>query len=521
MVIVPLVLSAFIHLWNPIGFPGIHPDEGHYMRRALEVLLGQGPQETELDFNHPYDHPYFGQIFLAALFKVIGYPDSLHLQPGALSSIQTLYSIPRIIMGLLAIIDTFILFQIAKKQYNQNVAFFASMLFAIMPITWIFRRVYLDNLLMPFLLSSVLFSLYIIDRRLKSEDKSAIRLSSNLYVLMSGIFLGTAIYTKIPSITLIPLVGFLVLKHSNRNMKVLAIWLMPVVLIPLLWPAYSFSIGHIDDWLNGLYRQQNRVYRAGLSDSLVSFFVIDPILTISSLIGLIFAALRKDMFLLLWIIPFLLFSYYIGWVQYFHLALIIPALCIAVAVMVNDIGNKFTMPRVITKFSGVIILIPILIFGFASSVLLISVNINDLHMEAYALVTKHIFGDGASTVNGHNYSSILLIGHWIYFWIPKFVFHANIDTAIRLNDFPTKTEDIKDLESKKIILIEDDNRGTLMSYNRPSNVLYNRTIFPDVERQYDVNKYPYTSLGSDLNFNLGYRVLIATNFESNETKFSR
>ena len=71
---VPLILSAFTHLFNPIGFPCVHPDEGVYMRRAMYVLKGLGPQDPY----YPYDHPYFGQLFLAGVFKLIGYPNSLN-----------------------------------------------------------------------------------------------------------------------------------------------------------------------------------------------------------------------------------------------------------------------------------------------------------------------------------------------------------------------------------------------------------------------------------------------------------
>ena len=70
-VIIPLALSAFTHIWNSIGFPTFHVDEGHYMRRAMQVLEGLGPHE------YGYDHPFFGQIFLAASLSLINYADSL------------------------------------------------------------------------------------------------------------------------------------------------------------------------------------------------------------------------------------------------------------------------------------------------------------------------------------------------------------------------------------------------------------------------------------------------------------
>ena len=36
------------------------------MRRAMQVLKGMGPQESVRTYPYPYDHPYFGQLFLAA-----------------------------------------------------------------------------------------------------------------------------------------------------------------------------------------------------------------------------------------------------------------------------------------------------------------------------------------------------------------------------------------------------------------------------------------------------------------------
>jgi hypothetical protein len=76
-VIIPLALSAFTHIWNSIGFRTFHVDEGHYMRRAMQVLAGLGPQESKDTYEYGYDHPFFAQIFLAASLSLINYPDSL------------------------------------------------------------------------------------------------------------------------------------------------------------------------------------------------------------------------------------------------------------------------------------------------------------------------------------------------------------------------------------------------------------------------------------------------------------
>ena len=159
----PLILSAFTHLWNPIGFPSIYVDEDHYMRRAVQILENLGFQEIEASYNqnHPYDHPYFGWIFLAGLLKLVGYPDSLNPTPGDVHSIEMLYMVPRLMMGLLAVVDTFLVYKIADYRYNnKNIAFIASLLFAVMPSTWLLRRILLDSILLPFLLASILFAVY-------------------------------------------------------------------------------------------------------------------------------------------------------------------------------------------------------------------------------------------------------------------------------------------------------------------------------------------------------------------------
>jgi hypothetical protein len=72
--LIPLILSSFTHLWNAAQFPSFHPDEGVYIRRALHILAGLGPQDPSSRFDHSqdsntaYDHPYFGPILLAGIF---------------------------------------------------------------------------------------------------------------------------------------------------------------------------------------------------------------------------------------------------------------------------------------------------------------------------------------------------------------------------------------------------------------------------------------------------------------------
>src|SRR6476620_8966686 len=140
LICVPLVLAAFAHLWNPIGFLYPEHDETVYLQRAMLVLSGHGPQEGTL-----YDHPYFSQLFLAGIFKVIGYPNSLNPSID-IHSFEMLYVVPRVLMGLFAIADTFLIYKISERCYNVKVAFFASVLFDVMPLTWMIRRSWLESI---------------------------------------------------------------------------------------------------------------------------------------------------------------------------------------------------------------------------------------------------------------------------------------------------------------------------------------------------------------------------------------
>src|SRR5437867_3645701 len=109
LLFIPLALSAFTHIWNPVGFPYLYIDEDAYMQRAMILLEGHGLR----DYWYNYDHPYFGQVFLASVFRIIGYPDSLipSAAEGDVHSIETIHSVPRVLMGSLAVVDTFLLYR--------------------------------------------------------------------------------------------------------------------------------------------------------------------------------------------------------------------------------------------------------------------------------------------------------------------------------------------------------------------------------------------------------------------------
>ena len=520
ILLIPLALSAYTHLWNLLGFPSFHIDEAHYMRRAMLVLEGMGPQESASSgYPRTYDHPYLGQLFLGGVLGIVGYPNSI--SPNSTEhSIEILHLIPRLMMGILAVLDTFILFKIAERRYNTTIALITSLLFAIMPYTWIFRRVYLDTLLMPFLLSSILFAIYLKNTKIsgkqvdsKADYKSAIylkntkisgkqvdskadyKLHKNILILLSGIFLGLAIYTKVPAFTMIPLVGTLVFFNTGKSLKRLGIWFIPVIIVPLLWPLYSVVAGQSDLWVEWVLWQTDR--HKPLLISLTNLFQIDPIITIIGIAGMVIAAIRKDFLPLLWVSPFLVFSFFIGWVQYFHLVLIFPAFCLATAISLNF------LQKLISKYSYKIlsysVIIFVLAFGIVATSMLITLDVNSSYYKVYATIAEQIPYSG-----GANSTRVTLIGShwwvWDSYWITQYVLNKHHELIDPHFDPKFKQE----IGTEKVLFVDDskflkalatklksDNLHKIKELHNQSNVI---DTFTDNVTSHTTSTYPYNTL---------------------------
>ena len=404
--IAPLILCAFIRLWNPIGYPPLYFDEGIYIRRAINVLVTHNPQEDP----YFYDHPYFGQIFLGSIFWVTGFPKSVHPTINSLQSVESLYLLPRVVMGILAIIDTALIYKISELRYGRGVAFTASTLFAVMPITTLLMRVLLENIQLPFLLASLLIA----DRVYQPCSHGNRKVF--MIVLASGVLLGLAIFTKVPVFTMILPVGYLVLVNTKFNFKLVGVWLIPVILVPLIWPFYAISIGHFSDWLKGEYYQTHRESQTFLV-SLSSYSVIDPVLFVLGMAGIVVASVRRDYFLVLWSVPFLIFLYLIGWVLLYHFIPILPAFSVAGARLLVGFANRIRIKR-IGAITLVLTVMGILVFGVTTTMLSIIRQVNFSYFEGISYLSNYL----KSRTTGYKDNGPTIISDAIYLWIPQQVF---------------------------------------------------------------------------------------------------
>jgi hypothetical protein len=486
----------------------------------MHILEGLGHhQEQSNIYPHPYDHPYFGQYFLAGMLAIVGYPASLHLSSSSVASadgdtihsIEMLHLVPRVVMGVLAVFDTFLLYKIAERRYNnRTIAFIASILFAVMPITWLLRKILLESLLLPLLLSSILFALYTKDQKRNYN----IKINKNiLIVLLSGIFLGLAILTKIPIFIMIPLVGYLVYTSSNKNPKILGIWFIPVVLIPLIWPVDAIVIGDFNLWLNDVIwhteRQSSNDSAVGatLLNSLKYLFQVEPVLLIIGIAGIIFAEIKRDFMILLWVIPFLMFLFIIGFVSFFHLIPLLPAFCIAAARMIVYLSNRISYKK-IQQILPFVVILAIGSFGLTNTIMLITTNVTSNYFAVYASIVQYLVNDDkindGNSNNNNNDNVMTMIGrHWTrgLFWIPRYVYDIDLDFK--------KVDNAKDIplsvETENVILLVDNtikrsasgNNNDIQNGQQQLN-LYYKTIpiatFKDKSMRYDVDKYPYASM---------------------------
>ena len=94
------------------------------------------------------------------MFSLINYPHFLHPSIDSVDSIRMLFLVPRIIMAIIASLDTALIYLISKYWYNnRTIAIIASTLFAVLPLTDPIRRILLESIQLPFFNLSILFAI--------------------------------------------------------------------------------------------------------------------------------------------------------------------------------------------------------------------------------------------------------------------------------------------------------------------------------------------------------------------------
>jgi hypothetical protein len=357
-----------------------------------------------------------------------------------------------------------------------------------------------------------------------------------ILILLSGILMGLAIFTKAPLVAMLPLLIFYVYKY-NREISQTALFVAPVIIITLIWPLDALIKGEIDLWMLGITSQIER-QNDSILNSLYDIFLVDPIILTLGLVGLIFAIIKKDIFLILGIIPFVIFfTFFISYVNWFYLIPIFGFLCISSGVLFEWLIRYFS------KYKAVTILIPVIVivFGGFSTFALISTNVSSFQFEAMSYLNSILLGNPehqTRTENMYNNQtdisndffqydeiqneanfdnewtpnkSTVIIASPIYSWVYKFMYQYE-------NTFYSYSEN-KDIKNASTVILVLDRyfRDYLTNNAESRNNSWNQNLatseklytaftglntskyFTGNSKNYDFYQYPYTSM----RFNLG------------------
>jgi hypothetical protein len=234
---------------------------------------------------------------------------------------------------------------------------------------------------------------------------------------------------------------------------------------------------------------------------------------------------------LLWIIPFLVFLYFIGFVSLFHFIVLLPVFSISSAVLITDIPNRISNKNNKNNKSKKIaeqrisLLLPYAIisaiglFGLVTTTILITTNLTSVHFKTISFIAQKLIPDnyknGSSTDdddnnnntnNKNNKNKLILIGSPRYFWIPRYVFDQNdaIDYKSHFSIIRINTEKAILAKKEKAALIVDESFINVMSQKDKKAerlmMLYNNSrllvnLYDNKENpNYDLYAYPFISI---------------------------
>jgi asparagine N-glycosylation enzyme membrane subunit Stt3 len=277
------------------------------------------------------------------------------------------------------------------------------------------------------------------------------------------------------------------------------LWFIPVILIPLIWPAYAISIGQYENWMEGINFQIARDSKP-LLDVIMQFYSTDPVLLILGIMGAGYCAvLKRELLFLIWIVPFLIFLYTIDYVSSFFLIPLIPPLCTASAVMITDLSDRIVKKRKSLKqLLPLGIISAIAIYGLINTTASILKSENSNYLEVAAAVTKQL-PTGIGTQNGSTASlddKMTVIGNPRFNWILQYVFDKpNYSYKTQYNLINKHTlERILD-GSERVIMIADqgiteivknekqpDNAKAQLRAERLSEIYFNTKLEDKVGR---------------------------------------
>ena len=286
--------------------------------------------------------------------------------------------------------------------------------------------------------------------------------------------------------------------------------------------------GHFDSWYSDLLWQAGR--EGGISDTFNSILSMDPVLVLIGLAGAVYATLlRKDLFIFLWIIPFVIFfSFFISRMAITFWVMLLPAFCIGASILITDLTKHVEnrakenelqfkskisyyledkskpfreriLALVLNRRALVfpIVLATITAIGLVSSIILITTDLNSTYFELYGFIISH-FSESENSPNDSNVFLVASAKLRSFSWIPKYVMSGGVD------NFDYRASPLREsFQNKSVILLSDKGDIDRFINTNPEDYvehknLYNSTHqigeFKDNTIVYDRDNYPYTNM---------------------------
>jgi hypothetical protein len=300
--------------------------------------------------------------------------------------------------------------------------------------------------------------------------------------------------------------------QCGKELKKVGLFILPVVLISVIWPAYAFVSGDGAQWMDGVLWQatQRQSEDKTLFDVIMSFNKTDPVLLILGTIGIAYLTFRREFIGVIWMIPYLALLYLVGWVNHFHLILVLPIWCISLGKLIYDLPFVIRIKRKEIVISSGIIL-SIVMFGITSTTMLVSTDLTYIQLKSASYIANEVISDHSRSsdpkqsttshnVTGNSKEQLTVITGPIYSWVYKYVFnHENTFSHIR-DTQPIKTENVillVDSTYKRLVLRSDSENETQVTR---LNGIYNDTevsaLFDKLPANYSKKNYPFTGIDS-------------------------
>ena len=238
LIVISLFIVAFIPRFLDLGTT-IVADEQLWIRRSINFM--QALLNLDLSGTFQAPHPgvttmWLGSIFIGIKYLVFGRTIG---EPGSSDFLFAAQLPIAIVTSLIIIVVYFMI----RKIFNERIAIISGILIALDPFYLAYSRIiHLDALLASFMILSLLSFLIYMDRLEKSK-----------FLVMSGIFAGLAVLTKIPAFFLFPFIALLVFscfvhamitssfpvsKLLKKFIKIYSIWIsITFGVIFIMWPA--------------------------------------------------------------------------------------------------------------------------------------------------------------------------------------------------------------------------------------------------------------------------------------------